>query len=86
MEEDIIEIKIIGSNCSNGIKLKKELKRAVEKSQLDVEIFELNDENLRKKYRVKNIPALLIGEEIISEGKILTDRELGKLLVQYSFS
>ena len=86
MEEDIIEIKIIGSNCSNGIKLKKELKRAVEKSQLDVEIFELNDENLRKKYRVQNIPALLIGEEIISEGKILTDRELGKLLVQYSFS
>lgn len=68
------------------MKLKKELKRAIEKSELEVNFFELNDENVKKRYRVQNVPALLIGEEIISEGKILTERELSKLIVQYSVS
>lgn len=68
------------------MKLKKELKRVIEKSELEVNFFELNDENVKKRYRVQNVPALLIGEEIISEGKILTERELSKLIVQYSVS
>ena len=41
---DNIEIKLIGSNCSNGMKLKRELKRALEKEEVDVRLTELNNE------------------------------------------
>ncbi|MCI8446041.1 MAG: thioredoxin family protein [Bacilli bacterium] len=83
---NIIEIKIIGSNCSNGIKLKKELKRAIEKSDSNVDILELNEDQFKKRYHIRNIPALLIDNQIVSEGKILNERELTKMIALYSAS
>lgn len=78
-----IEIKVIGSNCSNGIKLKKELKRAIDNTDLEINIIELNDIKLRKRYHVQNIPALVINDTLISEGKVLSERELNKIFVKY---
>ncbi|MBE6147469.1 MAG: thioredoxin family protein [Firmicutes bacterium] len=76
-----IEIKVIGSNCSNGIKLKKELKRAISNSDLEIYVTELNDSKDRKKYSIQNVPALVINGSLISEGKVLTERELSKIFI-----
>ena len=76
-----IEIKVIGSNCSNGIKLKKELRRAIDNSDLEIYVTELNDPVDRKKYEIHNIPALVINGSLVSEGKVLTERELSKIFV-----
>ena len=79
--DDIIEIEIIGSNCSNGIKLKKMINRACEEMEGDIKIIDVNEKD--KRYGINNYPALIINNNIVSEGKVLTVREIKKLLLSY---
>ncbi|MBO5414174.1 MAG: thioredoxin family protein [Bacilli bacterium] len=79
--DDIIEVKIIGVNCSNGIKLKKMLNRATEEIEEEIKITEISEKD--KKYGIKNFPALIINNEIVSEGRVLSSREIKKLLLSY---
>lgn len=79
--DDIIDVKIIGVNCSNGIKLKKMLNRATEEIEEEVKVTEIPEKD--KRYGIKDFPALIINDEIVSEGKVLTVREIKKLLLSY---
>ena len=83
---DNIEIKLIGSNCSNGMKLKRELKRALEKEEVDVRLTELNNEKEKSKYNIQNTPALIMNDAIVSQGKVLSEREISKLITQNLYS
>ncbi|MBQ3020617.1 MAG: thioredoxin family protein [Bacilli bacterium] len=76
-----IEIKIIGSNTHNGLKLIKNIKKINLDIKLDIK--ELNEERYYKKYNVKNFPGIVIGGRLVSEGKVLTEREFCKLLTSY---
>lgn len=73
-------IKIIGADCSNGIKLRKMVNKASDKLKEQFIIELVDDNELIKKYNVKNVPALVINDQIISEGKVLSDREITKVL------
>lgn len=74
------KIKIIGSNCSNGIKLKKMVTKLVDNYKDEI-IVEINDDNVSlKKYNITNVPGLMINDKIVSQGKVLTDREISRLL------
>ena len=75
-----IKIKIIGSNCSNGIKLKKMVDRAVGEMEETIEVEELNDQNSKNKFNISNIPGLVIDNKLVSQGKVLTVREIKKAL------
>ncbi len=75
-----MEIKIIGSNCKNGMQLYKMASRAVENSRQEINIEKLDDQNSINKYGVKNIPGLVIDDKLICQGKVLTDREINKLI------
>lgn len=75
-----IEIKIIGANCSNGIKLSKMVSRAIEEVDIDNIKVEQLDFN-KNKYGISNIPGLVINGKKVSEGKVLTTREIKKLLL-----
>lgn len=75
-----IRIKIIGANCSNGMKLSKMAERAVEEIEEDIEVEKVTDDKLKKQYGIKNIPALIIDDEVVSEGKVLSVREIKTLL------
>lgn len=77
-----IEVKVIGSNCSNGIKLKKELRRAIDHSDLEINLTELNDPKDKKKYQIENIPALVINDVLVSQGKVLSEREISRIFVR----
>ena len=79
-----MNIKIIGSNCSNGIKLKKLLLRAVNSYDGDVEIEFKDDQESIRKYNVKNIPGLVINDKKCSEGKVPNDREIMKYIKSYA--
>ena len=70
--DDIIEIKIIGTNCSNGMKLKKMLFRATEEIEEEVKVTEIKEKD--KKFGINNFPALVINEKIVSEAKKLEER------------
>lgn len=76
-----IEIKIVGSKNHNGIKLIKNIKKI--NCDIDIRVKELNDEYYLKKYNIKNIPAIVIDGKKVSEGKVLSAREICKLLTSY---
>lgn len=73
-----MEIKIIGSNCKNGMQLYKMANRAAENSKEEINVEKLDDKNAINKYGIKNIPGLVIDEKLVSQGKVLTDREISK--------
>ena len=64
-----MKIKIIGSNCSNGIELKKALLKAINNYDEAVEIELKDDQESMKKYNIKNIPALIIYNQKCVESK-----------------
>lgn len=76
-----IEIKIVGSKNHNGIKLIKNIKKI--NCDINIDVKELNDEYYLKKYNIKNIPAIVINGKKVSEGKVLSSREICKLLTSY---
>ena len=77
----LIEIKIVGSNCSTGKRLKNMILQVSKKLNKDVQIEELNHATDKKIYNVSMIPALVINDKIISQGKILSDKEIKRLIV-----
>ncbi len=80
---DGMVIKIIGSNCSNGIKLKKMVARFAD-DFADIDIKVLDDKKDIDAYQIKNIPGLLINDQLVSEGKVLTVREISRLANEIS--
>ncbi len=80
---DAMVIKIVGSNCSNGLKLKKMVERFANDYE-NVEIKILDNKKDIETYQVKNIPGLLINDQLVSEGKILTVREISRLVNEAS--
>ena len=72
-----MDIKIVGYNCSNGIKLKKNISK-INEFEINLELLE-GDEYLDK-YNIKNIPGLIINDKKVSEGKVLNGREILRMI------
>lgn len=72
-----MNIKIVGYKCSNGIKLKKNISK-INECDINLELLE-GDEYLNK-YNIKNVPGLIINEKKVSEGKVLNDREILRMI------
>lgn len=71
----IVNIKVIGANCSNGMKILKNLSKV--ERELDMEFnIEKIDSTYKKKYNINVIPALMIEDKVVSSGNVLTDREI----------
>jgi protein-disulfide isomerase len=69
-----VEIKVIGTNSSNRIKLIKNVKKATD-NKVDIRLEEKDN-----KYNISNTPALIINDKVISQGKILSEREIKKFI------
>lgn len=69
-----MEIKVIGTNSSNIIKLIKNIKKATD-NNIDIKLVEKDN-----RYNITNIPALVINDKIISQGKVLNEREIKKFI------
>ena len=75
-----MNIKLIGSNCSNGLKQKKILERLVSNSECKIDLDIVDDEKTVKKLNIINKPGLIINNVLVSQGKIQTDRDILKYL------
>ena len=73
----LMNIKIVGYNCSNGIKLRKNISK-INELEIDLELLE-GDEYLNK-YNIKNVPGLIINDKKVSEGKVLNNREILRMI------
>ena len=67
-----MEIKIIGTNSSNRLKLIKNIKKATD-NKINIQLLEKDN-----KYNITNTPALIINDKLISQGKVLNEREIKK--------
>lgn len=75
-----MEVKVIGTNCKNGMQLFKMASRAIEDNKEDIKLEKSDDIKDIKKYGINNIPGLVIDDKLVSQGKVLTQREISKLL------
>lgn len=71
-----MEIKIIGQESSNRMKLIKNVGKAMEKIKGKISVSLLEEDKDMKKYNVSNVPALVINEKVISQGKVLNEKEI----------
>lgn len=74
-----MRLKIIGSDCSNGMKIIENL-RKVEKEldmKIDVEQVPISKKD---KYNIKVIPTIIVNDKKVTEGFVPSERELIKIL------
>ena len=71
-----MEIKIIGASSANGKILRNRVLEAAMEVDDKITISLLND----NEYHVKKSPALVIDNDITIEGRMITTKELSKIL------
>ena len=69
-----MEIKVIGTNSSNRLKLIKNIKKATD-NKINIQLLVKDN-----KYNITNTPALIINDKLISQGKVLNEREIKKFI------
>lgn len=69
-----MEIKVIGTNSSNRLKLIKNIKKATD-NKINIQLLEKDN-----KYNITNTPALIINDKLKSQGKVLNEREIKKFI------
>ena len=75
-----MEIKIIGQESSNRMKLLKNVGKAMEKIRGKIIVSLLEEDEDARKYNVSNVPALVINEKVISQGKVLNEKEIANFI------
>jgi len=71
-----MEIKIIGKDSSNRMKLVKNVGRALEEIKGKINVLLLEEQQDLEKYGISNVPALVINDKVISQGKVLREKEI----------
>lgn len=74
-----MEIKIIGVDSKNGIKLIKNIEKVEKEMKLKFNVSKVSSKN-RDKYGIREVPALMIDNDIISKGSVLTEREIKNII------
>ena len=77
---DVLTIKILGSGCKNCQTLLQNTKDAVSAMSDPAKIEYITDMKEIAKYGVMRMPALLVGEQVVSMGKVLKASDIQKLL------
>jgi small redox-active disulfide protein 2 len=79
-----MKIEILGSGCSNCMKLAKNAEEAVKAAGVDCEVEKVTDFGRIMGYGVMSTPALVIDGVVKSVGRMLTVDEIKKLLIAQS--
>lgn len=75
-----MEIKILGTGCSNCKKLEANAKEAVKELNVDAQITKVEDIKDIMKYGVMRTPAIVINEKVKAFGKVCTVEEIKKYI------
>ena len=75
-----MNIKILRSDCPSCIKLEKNVKVAVEQLELEATITKVTDIQEILGYGVMGTPALVVDEKVVSTGKVLSPKDVIKLI------
>ena len=78
--EGICCIKVLGSGCKSCHQLYQNVKEAVAKLGVDVEVEYITDMEKVMSYGVMSMPALVVNEKVVSVGRVLKASEIEKML------
>ena len=71
-----MEIKILGTGCPNCLKQEKNVRDAVEKLGVEVNISKVSKIEKIMEYRVMSMPAIVINENVVGYGRIFAVDEV----------
>lgn len=83
MEENEMNIKVLGGGCAKCNQLENEIKNALIELGLDTSIEHVNDFEKIAAYGVMRTPALVINEQIVSSGSVLKKKDIVELIRKF---
>ena len=84
-KEGICCIKVLGAGCKSCHEQYENTKEAVKAMGLSVEAEYITDMQKVMEYGVMSMPALVVNERVVSQGKVLKAAEIEKLLNKLGF-
>lgn len=72
-------IKVLGTGCDKCKSLEDSLNAAIQEAGVAAIVELIEDDKEIEKYNVKNMPALVIDEKVVSAGKQLSTQEVKSL-------
>jgi small redox-active disulfide protein 2 len=76
-----MKIEILGSGCSNCVKLAKNAEEAVKAAGVECEVEKVTDFGRIMGYGVMSTPALVIDGKVKSVGKMLSVDDIKKMII-----
>jgi len=73
-------VKVLGSGCAKCQSLETAAKAALETLKMDTTIAHITDFAEIAKFGVMSTPALVLGDKVVSTGKVLTKEEVMAIL------
>ncbi len=77
-----MEIKVLGVGCSKCRTLLATVEKVVAEDGIDATVTKVDDMIQILEYKILSTPALVVDEQIVSEGKSLTKAEVRHLLTR----
>ncbi len=79
-ETSSASVKVLGSGCAKCNQLEKATVEALQQLNMDTTIDHVKDYAKIAMYGVMSTPALVVDEQVVSYGKVLTKDEVVKIL------
>ncbi len=76
-----MEFKLIGADCSNGMKIIKNLYKVEREVEVPINIEKISAKE-KEKYGIKVIPTLIFDDQVLASGNVISDRELKNFIKQ----
>ena len=76
-----MNFKLIVADCSTGMKIIKNLYKVEREVEIPINIERISSKE-KEKYGIKVIPTLIFEDKVLSEGNVITDRELKNFIKQ----
>ena len=75
-----MNIKVLGGGCSKCEALLENTKKAIQEKGIEAEIEYITDFSVIAGYGIMSTPALMIDGRVVSTGRVLNEKQIGKLL------
>lgn len=73
-------IKVLGAGCKSCHEMYENAKQAVKNIGLNIEVEYITDMQKIMEYGVMSMPALVVNEKVVSQGKVLKSDDIEKFL------
>ena len=79
-----MQVLVLGPGCKNCIALEKATREAIDRLGLDATVEKVTDYPTIVGYGVMSTPALVVDDEVVSTGRVLTPARIAELLTARS--